>query len=52
MLCEHVLTNVGKDICPHCGKTTHEVDWQLQAKLLKEWKEANPDAKYNGWWSI
>ena len=52
MLCEHVLTNIGKDICPDCGNATHEVDWQLQAELLKEWKAANPDAKYNGWWSI
>lgn len=50
--CRHVYENIGFETCPDCNKATHEVNWQLQATLLKEWKLANPDAKYNGWWSI
>lgn len=51
-LCEHIYYEQGADICPKCGRDTHRTDWALQNKLAKEWKEANPDAKYGGWWSI
>ncbi len=30
----------------------HEMDWAKQNQLMKEWKEANPDAEYEGWMSI
>lgn len=52
MYCEHVYKNFGTKMCPKCGKDTHEVDWALQNQLAREWKEANPNAKYEGWWSI
>ena len=51
-MCEHVYKNMGVPICPKCGKDTHETDWAFQNNLHKEWKAANPDAKYQGWWSI
>ena len=50
--CVHVYQVVGAEICPHCGRDTHETNWQEQARLHREWKAANPDAKYQGWWSI
>lgn len=51
-MCRHVYENVGAKNCPDCGKVTHEVDWKEQNQLMREWKEANPNAKSEGWWSI
>ncbi len=50
--CRHVYEDVGSDTCPDCGKYTHRVNWEKEHQLMKEWKEANPNAKYEGWWSI
>ena len=50
--CEHVYRNVKSNPCELCGKETHAIDWEYQNLLHKEWKKANPDAKYQGWWSI
>jgi len=51
-MCRHVYEEMNTDICPDCGKFTHRTDWQLQNKLAKEWREANPNAGFGGWWSI
>lgn len=50
--CRHVYEDVGSDTCPDCGGYTHRIDWEKQNQLCKEWKAANPNAKYEGWWSI
>lgn len=51
MYCEHVYKDMNANPCPKCGKDTHETDWNLQNKLQKEWKDANPDRKFE-WMSI
>jgi len=51
-MCEHVYKDMDEDMCTLCGKLTHRIDWELQNKLHREWREANPGAKYGGWWSI
>jgi len=30
----------------------HEMNWELQNRLMKEWKEAHPEAEFIGWTSI
>jgi len=50
--CEHVFKDVKYNPCEECGKETHAMDWELQNKLHRKWKEENPDAAYGGWWSI
>lgn len=53
MQCIHIYKNIGSEICPFCDKNTHEINWQLQNKLQKDWLKKNPDAwKNTGWWSI
>lgn len=50
-ICEHVYNNMHANPCPKCGKETHEIDWQFQHKLHKQWI-ADGKATYQGWWSI
>ena len=50
--CKHIYKNIGKSICPDCGKDTHELDWQKNNYLNAEWKKENPNAKSDVWWSI
>lgn len=52
MLCEHIYNNMNANPCPKCGGETHETDWAYQWQLMQEWKKDNPNAKYEGWWSI
>jgi hypothetical protein len=52
MLCKHIYENINKEVCPDCGGYTHEVNWNYQAELMKQWKIDNPNVKYSGWWSI
>jgi hypothetical protein len=49
------------DICPDCGRYTHEPDRALDRKLFKEYYESDEPKKYicpneggtiRGWWSI
>ena len=54
MLCEHVYKYMGTDICPLCGKDTHETDWKVVHEDRRLHKE-----KYGlfyqapqVWWSI
>lgn len=49
--CKHIYENVGSEICPYCGRDTHETDWTYQAQLHKQWHEEGK-ATYGGWWSI
>jgi hypothetical protein len=49
--CRHVYEQVGADICPDCGKDTHEIDWKLVEEQHKEWI-ASGKATLQGWWSI
>jgi hypothetical protein len=51
LLCEHIFSEVGVDICPTCDKDTHRVDWEEQNKLHREWI-ASGKARYLGWFSI
>ena len=50
-MCEHVYSYVGAEICPKCGRDTHEPDWSSITKAHKEFVAANPGFKYT-WWSI
>ena len=53
MKCQHIYKNIGKPICPDCGRDTHEIDWAKNNQFHKEWLKKNPDAwKSVGWWSI
>ena len=53
MNCIHVYEDVGVELCPHCGRDTHRVDWDKHNKQNKEWLRKNPDAwRQVGWWSI
>ena len=53
MHCEHIYKNINAEICPKCGGYTHEVNWQKNNALNKQWLKDNPDAwKQVGWWSI
>lgn len=49
--CAHIYENVGTPVCPSCGRDTHEIDWQFQAELHREWISSGK-ATYGGWWSI
>ena len=51
--CEHVYKNTGSDICPLCGKDTHEIDWKLIAEQRRTHREIH-GVLYNKaeWWSI
>ena len=51
LICRHVYQNMNADICPLCGKDTHETNWKEQHKLHKEWIESGK-ATAQGWWSI
>lgn len=51
--CKHVYEDTGKPACPHCGNSTHEIDWKKQNSMQEDWLKKNPDAwKKVGWWSI
>lgn len=58
--CKHVYEYVNADVCPFCGRDTHEPNYELQSKLHKQWIE---DGKHlemqcpqggtiRGWWDI
>jgi len=52
VICGHIYKNQDEEICSSCSKPTHEIDWVKQNQLMTEWKEANPNRQYQGWWSI
>ena len=52
--CEHVYKYIGADTCPHCGKDTHEIDWNRdreERRLHREKYGLFNKAPYV-WWSI
>lgn len=51
MTCIHVYKDVSQEICPDCGKFTHETNWTYQHELHREWI-ASGKANSQGWWSI
>ena len=59
--CRHVYEYVGTKICPDCRQDTHEIDYELQSRLFKEYYKSSESLKYKcqveggtirGWWSI
>ena len=60
MTCRHVYERIDKDICPDCGRATHETDFELQRTLHETWmREGKADwnicpqgGTLRGWWSI
>lgn len=50
--CIHIYQNVNAEICPHCGRDTHETNWEKNNLYARQWKIDNPNAAYGGWWSI
>ena len=61
MYCRHVYEYVNAEICPDCGRDTHETDWQQHAELHRQWlREGRADwsicpvegGTLRGWWSI
>lgn len=49
--CEHVYRNVKSNPCEMCGKETHEINWEFQHQLHREWIDSGK-ATVQGWWSI
>lgn len=52
--CEHVYKYIGADTCPHCGKNTHEIDWNRdrEERRLHREKYGLFNQAPNVWWSI
>jgi hypothetical protein len=59
--CIHIYQYVGSSICPHCGRYTHEPNFQRELKLFKQYYESDEPKKYKcpieggairGWWTI
>lgn len=51
--CKHVYEYVKAEVCPDCGKYTHEPNWEKINKENKQWLKDNPEAwRTVGWWSI
>ena len=59
--CRHIYEYVGSDICPDCGRDTHEVDFQLHYRLFREYYASDAPKAYRcpveggiirGWWDI
>ena len=53
-VCEHVYTIIGKELCPSCGRNTHETDWEVVRQGRKEHREQY-GILYQApqrWWSI
>jgi 4-hydroxy-3-methylbut-2-en-1-yl diphosphate synthase IspG/GcpE len=44
--CRHVYEEIGYEICPDCGRYTHEIDRALQSKLFKEYYASVEPKKY------
>jgi hypothetical protein len=52
--CIHVYELVGSPLCPHCGKDTHETNWDIELKLRREYVK-KVGILYQApmtWWSI
>ena len=59
--CIHVYEYVGAEVCPHCGRDTHEADFETTAEIIRNHYKNGDDLPYvcgecNGtiriWWSI
>lgn len=35
--CKHIYEYVNADVCPFCGRDTHEPNYDLQNKLHRQW---------------
>lgn len=35
--CKHIYQYVNAEVCPFCGRDTHEPDYDLQNKLHRQW---------------
>ncbi len=51
-ICRHIYEEVKCDPCEFCGAPSHRMNWAEENQKMKEWKEANPNAGYEGWMSI
>jgi len=49
--CRHIYEDVGSEVCPDCGRYTHETDWNFQHQLHREWISSGK-AESQGWTSI
>ena len=52
MICEHIYKNRNEEVCSLCGKLTHNINWEKQNLMYKQWLLDNPDSEYIGWTSI
>lgn len=51
--CRHIYEYVGSEVCPDCGRYTHEPDFKAINAYNKQWLKDNPEAwRTVGWWSI
>jgi len=39
-------------MCDSHDQRTHEINWEYQNQLRKQWLVDNPEAEYEGWMSI
>ena len=53
MTCEHIYKNIGADICPNCGRDTHETDWEfIKQERIKHREKYGILHVVREWWSI
>jgi rRNA maturation protein Nop10 len=59
--CRHIYEYVGSEVCPDCGRYTHENNWQQDAILIRENYTNGNHEKHlcpecggtiRGWWDI
>lgn len=60
MHCRHVYEYIGSEICPDCGRYTHETDTAFQRQLHDQWikdgkhlnNQCPQGGTIRGWWDI
>lgn len=59
-MCRHIYENLGKPICPFCNADTHEIDWEFNNELHRQWiadgkhldMQCPQGGTIRGWWDI
>ena len=44
--CRHIYEYVNAEICPDCGRDTHEPDWEASKKIVKDHYESGEYLKH------
>ena len=53
MKCEHIYKDIGLEICPNCGRDTHETNWNfIREERIKHREKYGILHVVREWWSI